>query len=72
MTKAAFMKIRLITAAAALWCCHVAWAEEPTDPDIALKPVHIIAKPATVADDDLRTQVGNMRKFTSIEFVKAD
>ena len=31
-----------------------------------------VAKPATVADGVLRTQVGNMRKFTSIEFVKLD
>jgi hypothetical protein len=31
-----------------------------------------VAKPATVANGVLHTQVGNMRKFTSIEFVKLD
>ena len=39
------MKIQLITAVAALWSCHVAWAAEPADPDIALKPAHIIVNP---------------------------
>ena len=39
------MKIQLITTVAALWSCHVAWAEEPTDPDIALKPAHVIVNP---------------------------
>ena len=39
------MKIQLITAVAALWSCHVAWAEEPADPDIALKPAHVIVNP---------------------------
>ena len=38
------MKIQLITAVAALWSCHVAWAEEP-DPDIALEPAHVIINP---------------------------
>ena len=38
------MKIQLITAVAALWSCHVAWAEKP-DPDIALEPAHVIANP---------------------------
>ena len=45
MTNADFMKIQLITAVVALWTCHVAWAEEPTAPDIALKPAHVIVKP---------------------------
>ena len=39
------MKIQLITAVAALWSCHVGWAEEPAVPDIALKPAHIIVNP---------------------------
>ena len=38
------MKIQLITAVAALWSCHVAGAVEP-DPDIALKPAHVIINP---------------------------
>jgi hypothetical protein len=38
------MKIQLISAFAALWSCHVAWAEEP-DPDIALEPAHVIVNP---------------------------
>jgi hypothetical protein len=38
------MKIQLITAVAALWSCHVAWAEEP-DPDIALEPAHVVVNP---------------------------
>ena len=38
------MKIQLITAVAALWSCHVAWAEEP-DRDIALEPAHVIINP---------------------------
>ena len=38
------MKIQLITAVAALWSCHVAWAEEPA-PDIALEPAHVIINP---------------------------
>ena len=39
------MKIQLITAFAALWCCHIASSDEPTDPDIALKPAHVIVNP---------------------------
>jgi hypothetical protein len=38
------MKIQLITAGAALWNCHVVWAEEP-DSDIALEPAHVIVNP---------------------------
>ena len=39
------MKIQLITVFAALWRCHIASADGPTDPDIALKPAHVIVNP---------------------------
>ena len=39
------MKIQLIIAFAVLWSCHIASSDEPTDPDIALKPAHVIVNP---------------------------
>jgi hypothetical protein len=39
------MNTQLITVFAALWCCHIASADGPTDPDIALKPAHVIVNP---------------------------
>jgi hypothetical protein len=44
------MKIQLITAVATLWCCHIPSADEPTDPDIALKPAHVIVNPWRLGD----------------------